>query len=115
VFFKLLDGLKERSDKGNLWITDHISQHQYETERTTAAIKMLATNYQLIRLELTTQADPQFYDLPLTLVTQVPAAWQRARVKQGTRSNVVLAENNSIRFDAVPGGGVIEVRVSDGE
>lgn len=115
VFFNLLDGLKERRDKGDLWITDHISQHQYETERNTAAVKVLAASDQLIRLELTSKADPKFYDLPLTLVTQVPPAWKRARVSQGDKSNDLKVENNAIRFEALPGGGVIEVRVAKAE
>jgi peptidoglycan/xylan/chitin deacetylase (PgdA/CDA1 family) len=115
VFFNLLDGLQERRDKGDLWITDHISQHQYETERNTAAVKVLAASDQLIRLELTSKADPQFYDLPLTLVTQVPAGWKRARMSQGDKSNDVKVENNTIRFDALPGGGVIEVREANAD
>jgi peptidoglycan/xylan/chitin deacetylase (PgdA/CDA1 family) len=110
VFFNLLDGLQERRDKGQLWITDHISQHQYETERNTAVVKVLAASDKLIRLELACQADPQYYDLPLTLVTQVPATWKRARVSQGEKVNEVAVQKNTVRFDALPGGGVIEVR-----
>jgi peptidoglycan/xylan/chitin deacetylase (PgdA/CDA1 family) len=110
VFFNLLDGLQERREKGELWITDHISQHQYETERNTAAVKVLAASDKLIRLELTCQADPQFYDLPLTLVTQVPTTWKRASVSQAGKANEVRVQNNTVRFDALPGGGVIEVR-----
>jgi peptidoglycan/xylan/chitin deacetylase (PgdA/CDA1 family) len=115
VFFNLLDGLQERRDKGELWITDHISQHQYETQRNSAAVKVLATSDRLIRLDLTTTADPRFYDLPLTLVTQVPTAWKRARVSQGKKSTKVPVENGTIRFDALPGGGVIEVQEESGE
>jgi hypothetical protein len=114
VFFQLLDGLQERRDKGNLWITDHISQHQYETQRSTAAVTVLAANDRLIRLELTSKADPVFYDLPLTLVTHVPATWKWARVNQGDKSNEVKVENNTVRFDALPSGGVIELRIVSG-
>ena len=115
VFFQVLDGLKERSDKGELWITDHISQHQYETERTTAKVRTIAADERLIRLELNSEADPKFYDRPLTLVTQVPATWKQARVSQGEKSTKVQVANSGIRFEALPGGGVIEVSEEKGE
>lgn len=114
VFFNLLDGLQERSEKRSLWITDHISQHQYETERTTASVRVLDADEQLIRLELTSKADPQFYDLPLTLLTRVPASWTRVLVRQGDKSTEVGVENNTARFDALPGGGVIELLQKSG-
>ena len=83
--------------------------HQYETERSTAEVRLLETNDRGIRLELKCKADPQFYDLPLTLVTQVPADWQRASVTQGDKTIVVAVENGTIRFDAVPGDMPIQV------
>ncbi|WP_425614379.1 polysaccharide deacetylase family protein [Anatilimnocola sp. NA78] len=115
VFFQLLDGLQQRSDNGSLWITDHISQHQYEVERTSAAVKVLAASERLIRLELTTEADPRYYDLPLTLITQVPPTWKHAVVTQGDKSIEVAVERGKLRFDAVPGGGVIQVRQSNSQ
>ncbi|WP_254508725.1 polysaccharide deacetylase family protein [Anatilimnocola floriformis] len=110
IFFNVLDGLQQRREKGDLWITDHISQHQYETERSTAAVKVLSTDAAAIRLELTTQADPKFYDLPLTLISRVPATWKLARVSQGDKASDVRVEESAIKFDALPGGGVIELR-----
>ncbi len=103
IFFALLDGLKERRDKGQLWITDHISMHQYETERNSAVVRVLESSERGLRLELKCKADPRFYDLPLTLVAQVSAGWQRARVTQGGKATVVDIEKGAIRFDALPG------------
>ena len=85
VFFALLDGLKERREKGKLWITDHISMHQYESERNSAEVRVLETNDRAIRLELKCKADPRYYDFPLTLVARVPADWQRARARDARR------------------------------
>jgi len=104
IFLPLLDGLAARREKGDLWITDHISAHKYETERQTATVKVLEANAQKIRLELKSQADPHLYDLPLTLVTHVPAAWGQCEVIQGEKKTVVAAANGTLRFEALPGG-----------
>lgn len=104
IFLPLLDGLKERRDKGDLWITDHISAHQYERERDTATVKVLEASERRIRLELTCKADPQFYDFPLTLLTQVPSRWQQCQVTQGTNRTVCSAVNGVLRYPAQPDG-----------
>lgn len=110
VFFPLLDGLKARRDKGDLWVTDHISAHQYETERDSAEVKVLEQKADSLKLELKSKADPVYYDLPLTLVTRVPADWKQARVMQGDKKFVVAVEKGMIRYEAVPGAGTIEIK-----
>jgi len=110
IFLPLLDALKERSDKGQLWITDHITSHQYETERATAEVRTIEATDLVIRLELKSQADPKYYDLPLTLVTKVPPAWKRATVRQGAGKSTVDVVNGTVRFDALPGTAEISLR-----
>jgi peptidoglycan/xylan/chitin deacetylase (PgdA/CDA1 family) len=109
VFLEVLDGLRQRRDKGELWITDHISMHQYETQRNAAEVRLQETDDHGFRLELKCRADPQLYDLPLTLVTRVGTDWKRATVTQGDKTTVVAVQNGTIRFDAVPGGTPIRV------
>lgn len=110
ILFTWLDGLKERRDKGQLWITDHISAHQYETERNAAQTRVVAATANAISVELKSSADPELYDLPLTLVTNVPSAWKNVSVKQGTTVQTVAAANGEVRFDAKPNAGVVELR-----
>lgn len=110
VFLPFLDGLQERRDQGDLWITDHISWHQYQTERESAKVTVLENTGEQIRLELKSDADPQFYDLPLTLTTQVPAAWKRCEVTQGTSKVVVAAKNGTVDYNAVPGAAPIVIQ-----
>lgn len=110
ILFAVLDGLKERRDKGDLWITDHISMHQYETERSTAVVRLLQSTADDFKLELKSQADPKFYDLPITLVTKAPANWQSATVTQGQSKTTVEVNDGEIRFDAVPNGAEIVVK-----
>ncbi len=107
VFLPFLDGLQERRDRGDLWITDHISWHQYKTERESAKVTVLENTATQIRLEFKSDADPQFYDLPLTLVTQVPPAWAKVRISQGEKQSEAVAQNGQLQFEAVPNGGII--------
>jgi peptidoglycan/xylan/chitin deacetylase (PgdA/CDA1 family) len=104
VFFPLLDGLKERRDNGKLWITDHISQHQYETERDTAEVKTVASNENEIKLTLSCKAEPKFYDLPLTLVTTVPPDWKLVVVSQGSKQKVIPVKQGKVTYEASPDG-----------
>lgn len=106
-FIKMLDGLEAR--RGDLWITDHISAHKYETAVATASVKVLQTGARAIRLELRSQADAAFYDEPLTLVTHVPASWIQAHVTQGNRDVTVPVTNGTVRYEALPGPDTILV------
>jgi peptidoglycan/xylan/chitin deacetylase (PgdA/CDA1 family) len=110
VFLPFLDGLQERRDRGDLWITDHISWHQYKTERESAKVTVLESTAKQIRLELKSDADPQLYDLPLTLVTQVPATWRDCVVTQGQKSTTITTAGGRLVFDAVPNGEPISIR-----
>lgn len=110
IFLPLLDGLKARRDKGELWITDHISAHQYETERDSATVQVLESKADRLRLELKSKADPVFYDQPLTLVTQVPDSWKRAHVQQGTRQSTIEVKTGRIQFEAIPGADPIVIQ-----
>jgi hypothetical protein len=109
IFFPLLDYMKQKSDAGELWVTDHITQHQYETERSQAEVKALPAGANRIRVELKCLADPQYYDLPLTLVTAVPKNWRAAMVSQGGASRKVPVVNGVVKYDAVPNGPAVEL------
>ena len=72
AFLALLDKLEACRDQ--LWITDPISWHQYLTERKSLRVEALSADGRQVRLRLSYDADPAFYDLPLTLATRVPPA-----------------------------------------
>lgn len=110
ILLPLLDALKERSDRGDLWITDHISQHQYATERDGATVKTLKVIANGIQLELKSSADPKFYDHPLTVVTEVPANWRACNISQGGATPVAAtAKDGVLKFDAIPNGPPISI------
>ena len=100
-FTAMLDGLEER--RADLWITDHISAHQYETTLASASVRVLATSARAIKLELSSRADAKLYDQPLTLVTRVPDAWKNCRVTQGESVVTASVSEGVVRYDALPG------------
>lgn len=103
-FFAVLDGLAERRDRGDLWITDHITCHQYATQRDMARIETKHADAQRIVLSLACAADPMLYDQPLTVVCAVPPTWRACDVKQGERSvRVNIRKDGTVLFGAVPG------------
>lgn len=103
VFFPLLDGLKERSEKKELWVTDHITQHKYEVQRDASEVKVLRKIERGIELELKCSADADLYDGSLTLITEVPKSWNKVIVTQGDQKTEVTAKEGSVKFDALPG------------
>jgi peptidoglycan/xylan/chitin deacetylase (PgdA/CDA1 family) len=103
VFREVLDGLAERRARGDLWITDHVSYHKYETERGTAKVAVVKAGADAIELRLTCDADPQLYDAPLTLLTRVPKEWRRCRVTQNGQTTAIEIRDGIARFDAIPG------------
>lgn len=109
VFFPLLDYFKAKQDSRELWVTDHISWHQYKTERDSASVKTLQIIASGIQLELKSEADPKLYDLPLTLVTEVPAHWRECHVSQGSVQSRATAANGTLIFDATPNGPPISI------
>ncbi len=113
VFTALLDKLEAHKD--DLWVTDTISWHQYTAERKSAEVKVLEAGKDRIRLRLTSKEDPAFYDLPLTLSTQVPPEWKQCRVTQGGKSTTVPTAGGTVRFSAVPGAEEISIQPAGGK
>lgn len=107
IFLPLLDYLKEKSDAGQLWVTDHITLHQYEAERNQAEVDIRESGVDRIRLVLKTGADPLFYDQPLTLLTQVPDTWQKVKIVQNGRVQTRPVTGGVVTYDAQPDGSEI--------
>ncbi len=105
VFRGVLDGIAERNEKGALWVTDHISQHKYEKERDNKPVFEVrqATDGE-IQLTMTGTMDHALYDLPLTVMTTVPATWTSATVTQGASRSTVPVVKGLITYDALPNG-----------
>lgn len=108
AFLALLDFIDTKRD--DLWVTDPISIHKYETERNAAQVEVVGSGPTEIRLRLTTKVDPKLYDVPLTLSTEVPNLWQKAEVVQGATRATVGVVAGKVKYDARPGDDVIVLR-----
>ena len=106
-YIQLLDAVAAKRDQ--LWVTDPVSVHKYETERNQATVQVLENGPATIRLALRALNDP-LYDEPLTLITPVPAAWKTCSVTQGDRRATVAVEQGAIRYEALPDGPEIVVQ-----
>lgn len=104
-FAAVLDKLDANRDQ--LWLTDPLSYHKYLTERMSAVAKETSSAPKRIQVSLTSEADPIFYDLPLSLATRVPADWTHALVQQGKSRVTVPVTAGVARYDALPGAGEI--------
>ncbi len=103
VLLPLFDGLKERQDDGRIWVTDHISQHKYEVQRDAAEAKATKVVPRGIEIDLKCAADPELYDGPLTLITEVPADWKAVTIIQNGQESQAQAKDGFVKFDALPG------------
>jgi peptidoglycan/xylan/chitin deacetylase (PgdA/CDA1 family) len=111
IYRGALDGLKIRQDRGDLWITDHISSHKYETERNASSIAVTSATPTQISLSLTATTS-SLYDLPLTVRTQVPTEWKAAVVVQDSKQVSVPVTDGTIQYDALPNAGAISITES---
>lgn len=108
MYVAIVDKLQANQDK--IWITDPVSWHQYVTERTGAEVKTLSSDKDQISVQLTSPADPAFYDLPLTLTTTVPADWSEVTIKQGSIESKAAVRDGHVQYAAIPGPEPISIR-----
>jgi peptidoglycan/xylan/chitin deacetylase (PgdA/CDA1 family) len=107
-FTALLDKLE--ANREALWITDTASWYQYVSERDSAEVKPLESNASGIRIELTCKLDHALYDLPLTLVTVVPADWKNCTVVQDQIKTNVPVREGTVQYSALPNRGAIVIQ-----
>ena len=112
-YIPFFDEVAAMRDRGEIWVADHVSVHQYETERATAKVRKIGASDKGIRLSVTCDADAKLYDYPLTLKVEVPPAWKAARFRQGKDGKIetVRVENGIALVKAVPNG--VEVAVGE--
>lgn len=108
VFQALLGKLADCRDQ--VWVTDHITYHKYLTERDSAQVAVQQADKEQIRIQLTSSAAKDLYDVPLTLETCVPSAWKMCQVEQGAIRSERSVLNGLVRYEGVPGGGMIVLR-----
>ncbi len=104
-FEALLDYLA--SVKEELWIGTAGDVYKYVTERKKANVDLLEQNDGLIRLNLISDTNPEYFDYPLTLVTEVPSGWAYCHVRQGELQGIYAVNSGKVMYDALPNRGDI--------
>jgi hypothetical protein len=109
-FEALLDYLASVKDK--LWVGTCGDVHKYSQELGTANVSVIEASNALIRLELTSEKDPELYDYPLTLVTEVPKDWKYCHITQGVLHDIQPVKSGMVQYEAVPKRGEIILKNS---
>jgi hypothetical protein len=108
VFNDTLDYLVAKD--ADIWMTTDVVLYKYNFEYQTAKVTLIDSKPDVISVNLKSDADTKIFDQPLTLKTTVPADWTKCTVKQGDKETVVDVVEGFVKYDAVPGGGVISIK-----
>ena len=108
-FITFVDYLETK--KNTVWIGPWINVYKYDMERYSAAVELLESTNNIIRLRLSSDVaasgfithDVNLYNEPLTLITRVP--WQSVTITQGNTSKIYAANNGEVMYEALPNVG----------
>ncbi|MBD3244310.1 MAG: hypothetical protein GF331_27210 [Chitinivibrionales bacterium] len=123
AFIDMLDYMQTKEDR--MWYPTCTNAHKYLFERLNSELSVVAASAQQIELTLEFAAldcapvdesylDPAVYDMPLTLVTDVPDGWAFCQVTQGGAVSVHEVSQGAVMYEARPGMGPIVLTESDG-
>jgi peptidoglycan/xylan/chitin deacetylase (PgdA/CDA1 family) len=102
--------IKEREEK--LWIATFGDVTKYIRERMNGKVDV-SENADKITVNLSHSLDKDMYDLPLTLKTYVPSAWNTVTVSQGTKEQLVRPESDAqgtfVMYQAIPNAQPVEL------
>lgn len=123
AFIAMLDHMETLQDR--MWFPTCTNAHKYIFERLNSELTVVGASESQIELSLDFAAlacdpvdesylDPDVYDMPLTLVAQVPAGWSYGLVTQGDAVSVCEVSDGEMMFEARPSMGPIVLTESDG-
>ena len=103
---EFLEGLLKKllAERDNIWQASAIDYHKYQAERDASTIEIVSKDAGKVTLRLSSTADPEFYDLPLTVEAEVPADWALCHVAaEGLGEVDAKVVAGRVRFYALPG------------
>ncbi len=106
-FESLLDYLASVKDK--MWVGNAGDIYKYVMERKSAKANVLKSDDRSIHLNLTSEVEPELFDYPLSLVTEVPANWKHCKVVQGDMVEIYPVVSNRVMYNAIPNRGEIQL------
>ncbi len=106
-FEALLDYLESVKDK--MWVGNAGDIYKYVLERKSAEINIIKTDEGSIQLNLSSQVEPELFDYPLSLITEVPDSWEYCKVIQGDMMGIYPVASGKVMYEAIPNRGEIQL------
>ena len=104
-----------KAHKPQLWMALFADVAKYGQERDTATLKVLSSDNDAIRLEVTDLMDDTYFTYPLTVKVRLPDGWKTLAAMQGgkaTRGELIQHEGAAYALvDVVPDAGVVTLTV----
>ncbi len=108
VFNDTLDYLVAKD--AEIWTTTDMVLYKYCFEYQTAKAMLIESKPDTITIDLKSDADTKIFDQPLTLKTSVPTDWTKCVVKQNEKEFNCDVTDGIIKYDAIPGNGMISIK-----
>jgi peptidoglycan/xylan/chitin deacetylase (PgdA/CDA1 family) len=100
-FRAALDIAKEHQDK--LWIAGMADIHKYQTERSSAKLKLVKSDAKSFAFQLDCATDAALYDQPLTLELSPPESWKSGQIiLRDAKGQTINAADGHLRFEVPP-------------
>ena len=106
-FEGLLDYLATVKDK--LWVGNAGDIYKYVLERKSAEVNLIKSEEGSIQLNLISEVEPELFDYPLSLITEVPDSWEYCKVIQGEMIGIYPVASGKVMYDAIPNRGEIQL------
>jgi hypothetical protein len=110
-FEALLDYLESVNDK--MWVGNAGDIYKYVTERKSAEVNIIKSDNGSIRLNLSSEVEPELFDYPLSLITEVPDTWEYCKVIQGDIIAIYPVVSSKVMYEAIPNRGEIQLLSSN--
>lgn len=102
------------SKADDVWCASFSEITKYIREKMAATIQLMTSNSSKITLNLTDTLPDNIFNYPLTLKTEVPAAWSASEVSQNNMVNIIIPKNEGgayfVYYDAIPDRGQITLK-----
>lgn len=91
-----------------LWVAPLGEVGRYIMERNAASFQVLDFTASRLEFIVSDALDNAIFDVPLTVIMEVPEGWESLNVRQGLSAlTVIEADEGRVRFDVTPGGGTV--------
>ena len=98
-----------KAHEADLWIAGMADVHKYQTERDASVLSLVHSDSDALTFELSCATDPQLYDQPLTIETELPERWRTKQINVSDERGQDLVfrsfparDSTVLRFEVAP-------------